>query len=89
MGRRDDVPYDSSSRQELQRRSPLAFARSFKCPVRMYYGTTDFGLSSDTIITAQRAQKAGLDVEVIRVTGDHMSSVAPAMRKCIAFFQQK
>jgi hypothetical protein len=38
---------------------------------------------------AELARKAGKDVEAISVPGDHFTSVDPAMRQAITFFQQK
>jgi dipeptidyl aminopeptidase/acylaminoacyl peptidase len=34
-----DLPFDKGDPRELQLRSPLAYAASFKCPVRIYYAT--------------------------------------------------
>ena len=33
-----DAPIDITNIRELELRSPLAYATSFKCPVRIYYG---------------------------------------------------
>ena len=45
------VPFDPEDRREYQMRSPLAYPRSFKCPVRMYYGNEEFffGLSTPVL----------------------------------------
>jgi dipeptidyl aminopeptidase/acylaminoacyl peptidase len=83
------APFDLSDERELQMRSPLAFARSFKCPVRIYYGSQEFFFRGSSQKTAEEARKAGLDVEAISVPGDHLTSVPPAMRQCITFFQQR
>jgi dipeptidyl aminopeptidase/acylaminoacyl peptidase len=82
------VPFDPADQQEFQMRSALAFPRSFKCPVRLYYGTEEFLFAASSAKTAQLAQAANLDVEAVSVPGDHLTSVAPAMRQCIPFFQQ-
>src|SRR5439155_20518430 len=82
------VPFDRNDRQEFLMRSPLAYARSFKCPVRLYYGTGELSRGSDSQQTAERAKKAGLDVEVIRVSGNEVTSVRPAMKRCVAFFEE-
>jgi dipeptidyl aminopeptidase/acylaminoacyl peptidase len=83
-----DVPFDISDRRELELRSPLAYAGSFKCPVRIYYGSRDhFVLTSKR--TAELAREKGLDVEAVRIEGDHGTSVPPAIKQSIVFFQRR
>jgi dipeptidyl aminopeptidase/acylaminoacyl peptidase len=84
----DEVPFDSDDPHEFQMRSPLAFPRSFKCPVRIYYGTQEPFLAAPTNKTAQRSQEANLDVEAVQVPGDQKTAVVPAIRQCMLFFQQ-
>src|SRR5262249_25531016 len=82
-----DLPFDKSDPRELQLRSPLAYATSFKCPVRIYYATQDhFVLTSQR--TAKLAQERGLDVESVRIEGDHGSIVSPGIKQSIKFFQK-
>jgi dienelactone hydrolase len=88
-GQEELVPFDTSDPREYQMRSPLAYPKSFKCPVRIYYGSSEFFFKSPSQKTAERAKAAGLDVEAVSVPGDHFTSVAPAMQQSIVFFQQK
>jgi dienelactone hydrolase len=83
------VPFNRNDNREYQMRSPLAFPASFKCPVRIYYGSQEilFGRSSQKL--AEQAKKHNLDVEAVSVPGDHMSSVDPAMQQAIAFFRSQ
>jgi dienelactone hydrolase len=83
------VPFDKSNKLEFQMRSPLAYPRSFKCPVRMFYGSQEIGFASGCKKTAELAKKANLDVEAVQVPGDHFSAVDPAMRQTIMFFNAK
>ncbi|HTU93466.1 MAG TPA: alpha/beta fold hydrolase [Gemmataceae bacterium] len=83
------VPFNRADQREFQMRSPLAFPRSFKCPLRIYYGSQEFFFAASSQTLAQLAKAAGLDVEALSVPGDHLSMVEPAMQKAIAFFQQK
>lgn len=85
---REIAPYDLSNDDEVQIRSPLAFATSFKCPIRLYWGDREPYFSKATRETARRAKAAGLDVEAIQVEGDHGSMFGPASQRAIAFFQQ-
>jgi len=87
-GVRDQVPFDPADARELQMRSPLAFAASFKCPIRIYYGSeeTHFDLTSKR--TAELATANKLDAQAVKVEGDHMSEVPKAMELSIEFFRQ-
>jgi dienelactone hydrolase len=87
-GQMQVVPFDPKDQREFQMRSPLAYARSFKCPARLYFGSQEFLFKESTEKTAELAKAAGLDVEADCVPGDHMSAVTPGMRQAIAFFQQ-
>jgi dipeptidyl aminopeptidase/acylaminoacyl peptidase len=83
-----DLPFDKTNPRELQLRSPLAYAASFKCPVRIYYATRDhFVLTSQK--TAEVAKGRGLDVEAVRIEGDHGSIVPAGIKQSIPFFQGK
>lgn len=88
-GQSDKVPFDPADQREYRMRSPLAFARSFRCPTRLYYGSQEFIFDANSQQTAELARVAGKDVQAISVPGDHFSSVDAAMRQSIAFFQQK
>jgi dienelactone hydrolase len=87
-GQSELVPFDPSDQREYQMRSPLAFPRSFQCPVRVYYGDQEFLFASSSQKLAQLAKQANRDVEAVSVPGDHFRMVVPAMRQCIVFFQQ-
>jgi dipeptidyl aminopeptidase/acylaminoacyl peptidase len=82
------VPFASNDR-EFQMRSPLAFPRSFKCPVRIYYGSQEILFAASSEKTAKLARAAGLDVEAVSVPGDHFSALDAEISQCITFFQRK
>jgi dipeptidyl aminopeptidase/acylaminoacyl peptidase len=83
-----DVPFDYRDPRELQLRSARVYAASFKCPVRIYYGTdeTHFALSSQP--TAKLARDHGIDVQAIAVDGGHISAVEAEIQLAIAFFRR-
>ena len=87
MSDRNIVPFDMDDRMELEMRSPMAYARSFKSPTRLFFGTNEGFFRSSTPQTAELAKKAGLDVEAITVPGDHFSAVPKEIELAIAFFQ--
>jgi dienelactone hydrolase len=83
------VSFDQSDPREFQLRSPVAYATSFKSPVRMYFGSQEGWATLPTQRTATLAKQAGLDVDAIEVSGDHFSSVPEAIRLSIEFFKNK
>jgi acetyl esterase/lipase len=82
------IVFDRSDPREVQMRSPEAYARSFKCPARLYYGDAEIFLKGAIERTAATAAAHGLDVQAVEVPGDHFSAVDPAIRQSIPFFRQ-
>ena len=83
-----EVVFDQTDLRELQVRSPLAYAYSFKCPTRIYYSTqASYLFQYPSIRTAELAKERGLDVEAILIEGSHFSHVAQAMKQSIEFFR--
>src|SRR5262245_5792744 len=88
-----DLPFDKSDPREILLRSPIAFASSFTCPLRIYHQPREqnhlaefFALMSRRTVVL--AKNRGLDVEELEIEGDHMTLVPAAMRQSIAFFQR-
>lgn len=88
-GKRDLVPFDPSDAGELNIRSPIAYATSFQCSARLYFGSAEQYFAAPTTKLAELAQVKGLDVRAVVVAGDHMSHVAESMRQSIVFFREK
>ncbi|MFI5455881.1 MAG: alpha/beta hydrolase family protein [Isosphaerales bacterium] len=83
------ISFDRSDPREFQLRSPVAYATSFKCAMRMYFGNQEGWAVVPTQRTATLAKRNGLDVDAIEVSGDHFSSVPEAIRLSIEFFKLK
>ena len=86
-GQQELIVFDSIKAREFQMRSPLAFATSFKCPVRIYCGSAEPLFIEASQQTSARAKKKGLDVEAVRVSGDHFSAVPEEIQQSLLFFQ--
>jgi dienelactone hydrolase len=84
-----EIPFDVADPREFEVRSPLAYAGSFKCPVRLFYGTDEKHLDETSKRTAAIAKEKGIDCEAIPVEGGHETAVPAAMKKSIAFFESK
>jgi dipeptidyl aminopeptidase/acylaminoacyl peptidase len=81
------IPFDYTDPMELEVRSARVYAASFKCPVRIYYGTDEkhFALSSQP--TAELARGHGIDVQAIAVDGGHNSALEAEIKLAIDFFR--
>jgi len=86
--RKGDIPFDQSDPKEVELRSPLAYAGSIKCPIRIYYGSEEPQFVLTSRRTAEIARQHGIDAEAQQVTGDHNSVDLPAITLSIAFFRQ-
>ena len=84
-----EVVFDRMDLRELQVRSPLAYAQSFKCPTRIYYSTeASYLFQHPSIRTAEVARERGLNVEAIKIDGTHFSHVPVAIKQSIEFFRK-
>ena len=79
--------FDTTDLQEYLVRSPVAYATSFKCPVRLYYGNEEFWIVAQTLETVTRAKGAGINIESESVAGDHMTAVPESIQRSINFFK--
>ena len=82
------APFDLDDTVEFEMRSPISFPGSFKCPTRLYYGTSEFWLAASNVRTAELAQAHGLDVQAESIPGNQMTSIPAAIQKSINFFNQ-
>ncbi len=85
-GQQELIPFDPSDIKELQMRSPIAFATSFQCPTRIYYGSEESLFAGMSQHTARLARAKNLDVEAVKVPGDHFSALSGELERSIAFF---
>jgi dienelactone hydrolase len=83
------VVYNQSDPREMLARSAEAFATSFKCPARLYYGSREWYFKPQLDRTAQRAQQKGIDVQVVQVSGDHFTMLEAAIPQSIQFFRSQ
>lgn len=86
-GQTELIPFNPSDKQEFRMRSPIAYATSFKCPTRIYYGSVEPLFKGMSERTATLAKTKKLDVEAVRIPGDHFSALGQEMQESIAFFR--
>lgn len=84
-----NLPFDKTDSREVQLRSAIVYAGSFKCPVRMYYGTEEADFAEMmTQRTAALAKSRGLDVEALDIDGTHASHVRFSIPRSVLFFRK-
>lgn len=88
IGADADIPFNYRDTRELELRSAWAYAASFKCPTRLYYGTEEKHFALSTQPTAQLATEHGLDVQAIAVDGGHSSAEDAEIKLAIDFFRR-
>jgi len=89
QGNERAAPFETENPREYQMRSPVAYATSFKCPARLYYGSGEKNIEPETRRTAILAKKKGLDVEAVEVPPDQIKPAPEAMRQAIEFFKSR
>jgi dipeptidyl aminopeptidase/acylaminoacyl peptidase len=88
-GAKENAPFDTSDQTEIELRSPLAYAASFKCPVRMFYGADERYFAISTPLTAQIARQHGVDAEAVVVKGNHSNDLEQSIRLMLDFFHSR
>ncbi|MSR61573.1 MAG: alpha/beta fold hydrolase [Planctomycetes bacterium] len=84
----EQIPFDVADPHEFELRSPLAYAYSFKCPVRLFFGSEEPHFRLSTERTAELARAAGLDVQAVQVEGDHFSALPAELEQALVFFEE-
>ncbi len=86
-GANRNAPFDLDDPREIQLRSPLAYAGSIKCPVRLFYGTEETYYAFTAPLTAEIARAHGVDAQAVAVEGDHVSNETKSIKLALNFFQ--
>lgn len=87
-GTHAEVVFDPDDLHELEARSPLAYARSLRTPLRAYYSTEAVPIiryPTEKLVAV--ARERGVDAAASQVDGSHMSHVRRAMPASIDFFK--
>jgi dienelactone hydrolase len=83
------VVFNRADPREVLARSAEAFATSFKCSARLYFGSQEWYFKPQLDRTAQRAKQKGIDVEVMQVPGDHFTMLELAIPQSVQFFRSR
>jgi dipeptidyl aminopeptidase/acylaminoacyl peptidase len=88
-GANRNAPFDLGDPREIQLRSPLPYAGSMKCPVRLFYGKEEAYFALTAPRTAEIARAHGVDAIAVAVEGDHGSNEPKSIKLALEFFQQR
>src|SRR5258708_12157947 len=86
IGDQADVPFDYRDARELQLRSARAYAASFKCPARLFYGTEEKHFPLSPQPTATPPRQPGPDVQPTAFNAVHTSPTHPQIQMPTNFF---
>ncbi len=84
----DYAPFDKSKSEERRVRNPVAFVRSIRCPLYLFVEPSHPDVSDNRLL-ARKATSYGKTCQMQIVPGDHMSMVAPSVRRTIVLFKRQ
>ncbi|WP_132518095.1 alpha/beta fold hydrolase [Rhizobium sp. BK376] len=82
-----DIRFDDKNPREFQMRSPVCYAHSFKCPMRVSHGSEEEHFVTRLGLLAKRAHAGGVKMDVAMVTGGHTSALPGEIDQSIQFFK--
>lgn len=82
-----DIRFDTKNPREFQMRSPICYAHSFKCPMKVMHGTEEVHFDTRVGLLAKRAIAGGVKMEVATVQGNHTSALPAEILQSIQFFK--
>ncbi|HAN21606.1 MAG: hypothetical protein A2Y15_05920 [Clostridiales bacterium GWF2_36_10] len=80
------VPFDIENQKELIIRSPLYNVESMQKPLLVYLGTEDEFFEYTSTALVNNAEELSKSCELIRIEGDHISSLTPSIEDSIKKF---
>lgn len=83
----EDIRFNAKNPREFQMRSPLCYAHSFKCPMKVMHGTEEAHFNDRAALLAKRATAGGVKIEVTTIQGNHTSALPVEVEQSIQFFK--
>ncbi|MGO4439100.1 alpha/beta hydrolase family protein [Rhizobium sp. RAF56] len=82
-----DIRFDDKNPREFQMRSPVCYAHSFKCPMKLMHGSEEVHFTTRAGLLAKRATAGGVKMEVTVMPGGHTTALPGEIEQSIAFFK--
>ena len=82
-----DIRFDDKNPREFQMRSPVCYAHSFKCPMKLMHGSEEVHFVTRLGLLAKRARAARVNIDVDMFPGGHFSALPAEIERSIQFFK--
>ncbi|MGY5806520.1 alpha/beta hydrolase family protein [Rhizobium sp. LEGMi198b] len=83
----EDIRFNAKNPREFQMRSPVCYAHSFKCPLKVMHASEETNLQARAALLSKRALAGGVKMELATVQGNHNSALPGAIEQSIQFFR--
>ncbi|MBB4568364.1 alpha/beta hydrolase family protein [Rhizobium leucaenae] len=83
----EDIRFNAKNPREFQMRSPICYAHSFKCPLKVMQASEEGTLQARATLLSKRALAAGIKMELVTVQGNHNSALPGEIEQSIQFFK--
>ncbi|WFU09828.1 alpha/beta fold hydrolase [Rhizobium sp. CB3090] len=83
----EDVRFNTKNPREFQMRSPICYAHSFKCPLKVMHASEEVTLQARAALLSKRALAGGVKMELATVQGNHNSALPGEIEQSIQFFR--
>ncbi|MDE1994464.1 MAG: alpha/beta fold hydrolase [Rhizobiaceae bacterium] len=82
-----DIRFNDKNPREFQMRSPICYAHSFKCPLKVMHGSEEVRGETRLGLLAKRATAGGVKMEMATLPGNHTSALPGEIDQSIQFFK--
>jgi dipeptidyl aminopeptidase/acylaminoacyl peptidase len=82
-----DIRFDDKNPREFQMRSPVCYAHSFKCPMKVMHGSEEVHFVTRVGLLSKRARDAHVSMDVDVLPGGHFSALPAEIDRSIQFFK--
>ncbi|WFS23482.1 alpha/beta hydrolase family protein [Rhizobium rhododendri] len=82
-----DIRFDDKDPREFQMRSPVCYAHSFKCPMKVMHGSEEVHFVTRVGVLSKRAREAHVNMDVDVIPGGHFSALPAEIERSIQFFK--
>ncbi|HEX8045995.1 alpha/beta hydrolase family protein [Rhizobium sp.] len=83
----EDIRFNDKNPREFQMRSPVCYAHSFKCPMKVMHGSSEVNFEPRLALLSKRALAGGVKMELTTIEGNHNSALPGEIEQSIQFFK--
>lgn len=82
-----DIRFDDKNPREFQMRSPVCYAHSFKCPMKVMHGSEEVHFVTRVGLLSKRAHAARVVMDVEVLPGGHNTALPAEIERSMQFFK--